>query len=217
MSKNEDFLKGEKNIYGKIFIDINYAIDTVSPFLEETVLNSRKYVANLPVLKKYMDLIAAAESETQKGGFLNFFSPDKYSDLLAIYKKDNNISFKQLEKCKNCSCLNCTADCKFDSCLGCRAGACIVKCDHIKINAIFHDNFTLSLTNDSTGRHEQYIVLATLQDAEKDQRYIIIEGISTKEKFILYYYPGISEDTYGEISDPQEFDFIVATYNSIPK
>ena len=50
-----------------------------------------------------------------------------------------------------------------------------------------------------------------------DRKYIIIENIKSKEKFILYYYPGISEDSYGEIKDAQEFDFIVSTFQSVDK
>ena len=43
----------------------------------------------------------------------------------------------------------------------------------------------------------------------------MFENINSKEKFILHYYPGISEDTYGEITDPEEFDYIVSTYQSL--
>jgi len=50
---------------------------------------------------------------------------------------------------------------------------------------------------------------------ELDKKYIIIQNIINKEKFILHYYTGISEDTYGEITDPKEFDFVVSTFQSI--
>jgi hypothetical protein len=61
------------------------------------------------------------------------------------------------------------------------------------------------------------MVLATLHVVLKDRRYIIIEGISSKEKFILYYYPGIAEDKYGEITDENEFDYIVSTFESVER
>ncbi|MDZ7548707.1 peroxide stress protein YaaA, partial [Clostridium perfringens] len=47
-------------------------------------------------------------------------------------------------------------------------------------------------------------------------RYIIQNEIETiqdsNDKFILYYYPGISSDEFGEITDENEFNLIVQTY-----
>lgn len=212
MSRVESFLKNEKSKYGKIYIDINYAIDNVSPFLDKSELKNRKYVAKLPILKKYIDSIEASELETNKGTFFSKFNNDKYIDLLNEFKKDNLDTLAQLEKCSKCKCLNCTTNCKFDSCLGCKSNSAIANCDHKKINITKHNDFTLDLTNDRTGKSDKYTVLATLQDIEVEKKYIIIENIITKEKFILYYYPGISEDQYGEITNAEEFDFIVSTF-----
>lgn len=215
MSRAEDFLKSEKDKYGKIYVDINYAIDNVSPFLEKDSLKNRKYVSKVSTIKKYIDSIEAAELEIKTGSFFSKFNNDKYVDLIKSFKKDNLESLNQLEKCSQCKCLNCTASCKFDNCIGCKSGSKIIFCDHKKINVTKHDNFTLDLTNNDTGNSDRYIVLATLQDVELDRRYIIIENISSKEKFILYYYPGISKDDYGEITDAEEFDFIVSTFQRI--
>jgi len=215
MSKVEEFVNSERNRYGKVFVDVNYAIDNISPFLEKADLKKRKYVVKVPILKKYMDLLNAAEAEGKKGGFLNMFHSDKSIDLLREYKRDNFETFTQLENCKSCACLNCTADCEFNGCLGCRAGSHITKCDHSKINVTLHESFTLDLRNDRTGRTDKYTVLATLQDVELDRQYIIIENKMNDEKFILYYYPGIVEDTYGEINDGEEFDFIVSTFDGV--
>ncbi|AZV55234.1 DUF1292 domain-containing protein [Clostridium sp. AWRP] len=215
MSKADQFLKHEKDKYGKIFVAINYAIDNISPFLDKDILNRRKYVSKVSTLKKYIDLIEAAQGELNTGGFLNKLKSDKYISLLEDYKNDNLESLSQLEKCSICQCLNCTSDCKFDSCLGCKSGSKIVNCDKKKINITRHDSFFLNLTNDKTGENDRYTVLAVLQDVELDRKYIIIENIHSKEKFILYYYPGISEDSYGEISDAEEFDFIVSTFQSL--
>lgn len=215
--KEQEFLKEEKEHYGKVFVDINYAISNVEPFLDDRRLSERKYLSRLPVLKKYIELIEASERENSKGGFFKIFSSDKHRELLEGYKSDHRKELKQLENCSKCACLNCTVECNFDSCLGCREGSRIVYCDHKRINVIFHDNFTLNLTNERTGDDERYIVLATVQDVVKDKLYIIIEGISTKEKYVLYYYPGISEDTYGEITDEEEFDFVVSTFESVER
>lgn len=215
MSKVNEFLKSEKNKYGKIYVDINYAIDNVSPFLEESTLKSRKYVAKASVLKKYIELLQATESEINKGGFFSRFNNDKYINLLDDYKRDNSGSLNQLEKCSKCKCLNCTASCKFDSCLACRDNSYIAYCDHKKVNVSKPENFILDLTNNRTGSNDRYMVLGILQDVELDTKYIIIENIINKEKFILHYYPGISDDSYGEISNPEEFDFVVTTFQSI--
>lgn len=214
MGKAETFIKEEKNKYGKIYVDISYAIDNISPFLGDD-LKKRRYAVKLAPLKKYIELLESAESEVSKGGFLSMFKDDKYIDLLNDYKREHREDLSQLEKCSRCSCLNCTANCRFDSCLGCRDGAHIVQCDHKKINVILHDNFFLNLTNNDTGEDDKFKVLATLQDTEKDMHYIITESLRNNDKFILHYFPGIKEDTYGEITDEEEFDFIASTFQSI--
>lgn len=213
----QEYLKSEKEHYGNVYVDINYAIDNITPLIDQNNLRDRKFVSRLPVLKRYIELIEAAESESHAGGFLKLFEKDKYKDLLERYKRDNKVEFEQLENCKECACLNCTAECKFGGCLGCRNGARIEKCDHKTLNVTFHKSFTLDLTNERSGRAEKYMVLATMQNIERDKRYIIIEGINSKEKFVLYYYPGLSEDTYGEISDEVEFDQVVSAFESIER
>lgn len=215
MSKDMEFLKNEKDHYGKIYVDLTYAIDNISPFIDSRELNNRKYVSKLPILKKYIDLIEAAQGElSNKSGFSKFFSDNKYTDLLNTYKRDNMETLSQLENCGLCVYRNCMED-RFDGCLGCKSGSRIVYCDNKKISVRLHDNWILDLTNDRAGSSDRYTVLATLQDIELDRKYIIIENLITKEKFILHYYPGISEDSYGEITDPEEFDFIVSTYQGI--
>jgi len=177
MSKAEEFLISEKDQFGKIFIDISYTIDNISPFLKSKDLLGRKYAVKLPILKKYIDLISSAEGEIKKAGFLGFFKNDKCLMLLEEYKKDNHEALNQLEKCSLCSCLNCTVDCHFDSCLGCRRSSKIQSCDHVKINITVHDDFNLELTNDKTGKSDRYKVLGTLQDCAMDKKYIVIYNI----------------------------------------
>lgn len=215
MDKVYQFIKLEKDKYGKIFVDISYAIDNVSPFLDKKILARRKYTAKIPTLKKYIELIESAESELDTKKFFKKLKGDKYISLLESYKNDHLESLSQLEKCANCECLSCTADCKFDSCLGCKIGSKIAYCDREKINVTKHNNFSINLVNDRTGENNRYTVLSTLQDIKLDKKYIIVENLLSKEKFILYYYPGISEDSYGEISNAEEFDFIVSTFQSV--
>lgn len=212
MGKVQDFINEEKNTLGKVYVDINYAVDNISPFLDKNTLENRKYVHKLKTLKEYMDLLQQTETDEKRDGFLGFLNDSSRIDKLNNFKYANRENLNQLEKCKSCVCLNCTADCKFDGCMGCRQGSHIEKCDHKKINVTLHDNFSLELNNDNTGRVDQYKVLATMQNPELDRKYIMIRNLRTNEKFILYYYPGISEDTYGEITDSEEFDFVVSTF-----
>ena len=215
MNKDLELLKSEKDIWGKVYVNISYGIDNVAPFLNENTLKIRKYHGKVDVLKKYITLLESSEAECKKNAssFLGRFKGNNSISLISSYRNDNREEFNQLKNCSKCSCLNCPKDCKFNSCRGCRPDSLIKKCDHEKINMTVHDNFILNLTNNSTGRPSSYKVLATLQDCELQRQYIIIENIIDKEdKFVLYYYPGISEDDYGEISDVEEFDFIVETF-----
>lgn len=215
MNKAEQFLKDEKDKYGKLYVTLSYAVDKISPFVEENKKNRRQYYSKLPYLKKYIDLIESAEQEIKNSSFFDRFGENRSIELLKDYKNDNMEYFNQLEKCSQCSCLNCVAQCSFGSCLSCREKSNIVSCDHQAINVTSHDNFILSLTNNKTGNSDSYLVAATLEDISKDMKYIVIENIDTDEKFILHYFPGISEDTYGEITDPEEFDKIVSIYQSL--
>ncbi len=215
MNKAEQFLKDEKDKYGKLYVTLSYAVDKISPFVEENKKNRRQYYSKLPYLKKYIDLIESAEQEIKNSSFFDRFGENRYIELLKDYKNDNMEYFNQLERCSQCSCLNCVAQCSFGSCLSCREKSNIVSCDHQAINVTSHDNFILSLTNNKTGNSDSYLVAATLEDISKDMKYIVIENIDTDEKFILHYFPGISEDTYGEITDPEEFDKIVSIYQSL--
>jgi hypothetical protein len=215
--RTQEFLKKEKEHYGKIFIDINYGIDNIIHFITEEELARRKYTSRIPILKKYINAIEAAEKKAGDHGFLSMFDNDKYTDLLQGFKKDHKEELAQLEKCSICKCLNCSAECKFESCSGCRVGSRVVVCDHHKNNVVFHDEFIVDLTNERTNADEKYMVLATLENIEKDKSYIVIEGIHNKEKFILYYYPGISEDNYGEITDEKEFASVVSAYESVER
>lgn len=213
-----DYINREKDNYGKMFVDVSYAIDNISPFLDQKELNRRKYVSKLPILKRYMDLLNAAEVEKKKNsGFMGMFKSDNTISLLEDYKRSNSESLSQLSKCTSCACLNCTSICKFDSCLGCRKNSRIAYCDHNKYNLTVHDNYTLNLTNNGTGRENTYKVLATIQDCELNRKYIIIENIyNSEDKFILYYYPQISgDDQFGEITDGAEFDAIVELFQSV--
>ncbi|WP_027631774.1 hypothetical protein [Clostridium hydrogeniformans] len=217
MSKALEFINSEKSHYGKIFVDVSYAIDNVSPFLDKDVLENRKYTVKLPVIKKYIDVLEGAESEAKKSsGFMSMFKGDKVTPLVESFKRDNKDSLIQLENCSKCTCLNCTAQCNFASCEGCRPGSFIAYCDHERYNVTKHGNFNIELTNNRTGRTDRYKVMATMEDCVDEKRYIVIQNVmDNSDKYILHYYPGISEDDYGEITDGEEFDTIASLYGKV--
>lgn len=214
--KSQDYIKNDRNFYGKIFIDISYAIDNISPFLESSEADKRKYIIKFPVIKKYLSLLDSAEIESKKNtGFRSLFKSDNTISLLDSYKRDNNESLIQLENCSKCACLNCTKQCNFSSCNGCKSNSYIKKCDHDKFNIRFHNNFTLELTNNNTNRTDKYKILATMENCIDDKKYIAIENLmDSEDKFILHYYPNISSDDFGEITDAEEFDTIASLYES---
>ena len=59
--------------------------------------------------------------------------------------------------------------------------------------------------------------MAIIQDAENGKRYIVIENVGDRERFILYLYPRISEDEYGEITDETDFNFAASAYENVER
>lgn len=214
MGNDLDFIKRERDSFGKIYTDITYAISDISPFLEEADLRKRKYYSKLSILRDYIKKLDESEFNSfKKPKLLSFFKKDDFESNLINYKASNRSAFTQFENCSKCACLNCVRECNFKSCSGCKSDSFIKKCTDNKINITSHKNFTLDLTNNDTGKQSTYKVLATLEDCTLDRLYIILENrVDSNDKFILYYYPGISEDNFGEIEDEDEFNFIVESF-----
>lgn len=209
MSNN--FLDQELNHWGKIYTDISFSIDDISELLSEDELKSKKFYKRIHVLGDYIKKIEYAKSIPPKKSF--FGSKNNSYPEVEKYKNENYETLNQLENCSKCACLNCTSTCEFSACRGCRFNSFIKSCDKNEINVTNHKNYTIDLTNNDTGRRATYKVLATMQSSKTDQWYIVLENIHDEDdKYILYYYPGIKEDTYGEITNPSEFDFIVETF-----
>lgn len=215
MSKDLEFINNEKNYWGKIYTDIAYAINENSPFISEENLKRRKYYVKSSVLKEYIKLLDSTELDSKKGGFFKLFKPNSSLNNLENFKSEHIQSFKELENCSKCACLNCTFDCKFKSCSSCRFGSHIKSCDKEQLNVRTHVNFIVDLTNNDTGASAKYKVLATLENCITQNQYIILENISSSnDKLVLYYYTEIRGDSYGEITDADEFDLIVETYQN---
>jgi len=217
MGKLSEYISKEKERYGSIYSDITYAINEIEPFIDSKILKQRKYTTHIPILSKYMSLIDSIKADAGKEKFLGFLKDDKSINVLENYKNDHYGYIYQLEKCHKCECLKCTKECSFDSCLGCREGSQVVSCDHKATNVVFFDSFVIPLNNDSAGVVNDYEVLAVIQDVSVDKRYILLDGVDIDNKLVLYYYPGISSTTYGEITDEHEFDNVISIYQSIEK
>ena len=212
MSNTIDFINNERDTIGKVYTDITYAISEISPFLDSSILKKRKYYSKLPILKKYIDMLNDAEYSSKSKKF-NFFNRDNNILKLEEYKQDNLEAFNQFQDCSKCACLNCIKECEFKSCSGCRTNSYIKSCDKSKLNVRFHKNFILDLTNNNTGKANRYKVLATIENCIEDNLYIALENLSdNSDKLLLYYYPGISSDDFGEITDEEEFNLVIETY-----
>ena len=44
-----------------------------------------------------------------------------------------------------------------------------------------------------------------------------VENIMSKERFILYYYPKLPEDDYGEITNEADFNFAAEAYENVDR
>jgi hypothetical protein len=213
--KDIDFINGERRYWGKIYTDIAYAISEISPFLSEKDIKNRKYFAKAPILQEYTKLLDLAEADSKKKSIFSMFKSNSSINLLQDFKAKNRESFMELEKCSRCECLNCAFNCSFKKCSSCRSGSMICSCDKEKVNVRKFDNFTLDLTDNNNGKSSTYKVLAVVEDCTLDNLYILLENCSnSNDKLVLYYYPGIREDSFGEITDPAEFDFIIETYQN---
>jgi hypothetical protein len=213
MAKDIDFIEEERRHWGKVFTDITYAINEVSPFIDEDQLKRRRYYSKVSILNQYMDMLNSTELDSKKKSFFDKFKGDDNIYDLRNFKSKNFSTFNQLESCSKCQCLNCAFECKFKSCSGCKEGSVIKACDKEKANVRIYDDFKIDLKNDDTGVTNKYKVLAIIENCVLDKLYILLENLhDCDDKLILYYYPGIKSDNFGEITDSEEFDFVVETY-----
>lgn len=215
MDNNLDFIESERKYWGKIYAEIMFALSEISPFVDENKLRQKKYSSKSKTLKEYVELLDSAETQCKKKSLFSIFKSDPSITLLKDYKVKNKDDFSQLEKCYKCVCLNCSFQCRFKSCSSCRNNSLLTFCDKNKVNVRKFDNFTFNLTNNDTGISSKYKVLAVIEDCTIDKQYILLENFTdANDKLVLYYYPGIKSDSFGEITNVQEFDFIVETYQN---
>ena len=215
MDKDLEFIETERSYWGKIYTEIMFALNEISPFVDDKKLKQRKYYSKSDTLKEYTKLLDSAETDCKKKSLFSIFKSNPTISLLQDYKAKNRDDFTQLEKCYKCECLSCSFECNFKSCSACRSNSLLSFCDKDRVNIRKFDNFTFDLTNNDTGISSKYKVLAVIEDCIINKEYILLENLrDSNDKLVLYYYPGIKEDTFGEITDVKEFDFIVETYQN---
>jgi len=189
----KDELAVNKELYAKIV----FGNDDVQDLLDKEEFKNRRCVRFIPILKEYVDLLAAND----------IFK-------ISVFKQTHNEDLTKIKDCVDCTCLHCTRDCAMSGCKGCDINhKCkVASCDN-KVSAVwtFADK-TIELQNNKTGRNERLKVLATIQDLEYKQLYIVLD--QNGERVVLYYYPSISGDTYGEITDTDDLEFAAKALES---
>jgi len=211
----EKFIENEKADSGKLYSDVIFALEEIEAFVPRERLNQRKFVEYLPVLKTYSDMLKKAEVDNNnKGTFRKLFhSHSSDESILEDFKNKNLDKIDQIKCCVTCKCLTCPSECIMEGCNRCDKSGLVAKCDKKTVAVYTFTTKKLDLNNDKTNESDTYDVLAIVQDKSYNQLFIIIE--LRGEKFVLYYYPGISEDTYGEISDVEDFNFALNAYEQV--
>lgn len=211
----EKYLEDEEKNSGKLYSDIIFALDEIQDFVSKQQLEARKFVEYLPTLKSYVDMIKNSQIDSHcKGTFEKLFSSNNSTQSsMEKFKNDNSEKFATLRNCVKCKCLNCADECIMEGCNRCDKYGYIASCDKKTTSVYIFKNKKLELCNNKTGQTDMYNVLAIIQDKEYNQLFILIE--SRGEKFVLYYYPGTSEDTYGEVTDVEDFNFAIDAYEKI--
>ena len=196
-----------------LYSDVIFNLDEIESFVDKENLNSRKYIKYLPILDECQDYIEDIISKEHIKGFLNriLSSNDEEVKNLRIYIKSKENIFVQLKACTKCKCFKCDDNCKIEACDRCEIGGKIDFCDNDKVIVYTFLNRTLQFRNNKTDEINTYNVLGIVQDLEYDQLFKIIEF--NKQKYVLYFYPKLSGDSYGEIKNAEDFNFAVKAFD----
>lgn len=206
----EKIIKEEKNLYGKLFTQLNLDQELEIEFLSESECKQRTYIVKRDVLKDYIDLIENIESYNKNHSIMKYVKSISNIHNIRKYKSIYGMTLEQLSECSTCICFQCHKDCPFKACLGCSDNSYISKCDKLTLNVRAHQNYKIKLQNNLTKDKAVYNVLFTLKDCNEGDMFIVLQSPIADEKIILNYYPNGNGDTYGEINDTVIFDKIVS-------
>lgn len=87
MDKDLDFIETERNYWGKIYTEIMFALNEVSPFIEEKKLKQRKYYSKSDALKEYIKLLDSAETDCKKNLYFLYLNLTLLFHCCKIIKK----------------------------------------------------------------------------------------------------------------------------------
>ena len=211
----EDYIEKEISDSGKLYADVIFPLEEIEEFVPKDQLLERRFVEYLPALKTYVEMVKNAQIDNRgKSVFGKIFGGNNSEqDKIVKLKQDNEEKFEQLRSCISCKCITCPSECMMEGCNRCEKSGKVAKCDKKTTCVYTFTAKSLQLTNNKTGELALYDVLAIVQDKEFNQLFIIIELYN--EKFVLYFYPGVSEDTYGEITDVEDFNFALKAYEQV--
>jgi len=195
----------------KVYADIMFALDEIEPFLAKEELNRRRYYLLLSTLKSYLDLYQKdAVEDSNRGFFGKLVNKDSiYDEQLREFRRTNADKLSKLNLCSRCQCLKCLKICAMEGCNRCDPKAYLIDCDNATKSVYFVEGKSLPLTDDR-GVDAIYTVLAYIVDKEYNQFYIVTEV--NGEKKIFYLYPSTNGDTYGNITDADDFNFAVRAF-----
>lgn len=196
-----------------LYADTVFALEGLDGFVEKSTLQRRTFVRGLPVLRELIDLSKRLEEDTSGGFFDKLRGAGKDSERrLLTEMEEGKRTFAQMEACKTCVCFKCPRECEMPGCDRCEPGCgChIESCDNKTATAYRFGGKTLPLTENKTGITKNHPVLALIFDKKYNQLFLILEDGA--EKLVLYYYPNPSGDTYGEITDMEDLDFAIHTF-----
>ncbi|AQS11357.1 hypothetical protein CLOBY_35130 [Clostridium saccharobutylicum] len=172
----------------RLYSDVIYIIESLDGLVSKSTLNRRKYIHFLDTIKEC------------------------YEDKNKIKCAKNAEILKQLVNCQKCKCFNCNKECITDGCNRCEpdAGGHVALCDNDIITVYHFKHKSFKLKSNKLKNIETYQVLAIIQDIKYNEYFIVLN--SNKKKYIAYYYPEVSGDTFGEIKSIDDFNFAIKAF-----
>ena len=206
----DKLIKEEKDIYGKLFVDLNLDQELTEQFLSEDESKQRTYIVKRDILENYISLMEHIENYNSSHMILKYVKSFSNARSIKRYKSINFTSLVQLSECSKCICLHCDKNCLFKSCLGCSDNSYITNCDKATLNVRAHQKYVVGLQNNTTMENGVFNVLYTLKDCRSSSMFIVLKSPKNVEQIILDYFPSSTGDTYGEVKDSAIFDKIVS-------
>lgn len=198
-----------------LYADTVFALEELDGFVEKSDLERRTFARGVRPLREIMDLSKKLEEDTSGGFFDKLRGAGKETEhKLLSGMAEGRRTFEQMEACRECTCFKCPRDCDMAGCDRCEpgCGSHIVHCDNKTVSVYLFAHKVIPLMENSTGITRDYPALALVLDKKYSQLFLVLEDGA--EKLVLYYYPDPSGDTYGEITDMEDLDFAIHSFEA---